>query len=146
MNEKPFTTFSSGAVQQQVVTDLICRSATTGIKWVADIILSTGQSKIELDEWDGAYCKLNELLYKVNPEIYTKHRVPTTNNSFYDLTDGTHYILPLKNRNFMRVEVYRASRENISSPVKTIRITFYGKNRYVTYESQCISQIIASVG
>lgn len=121
----------SGGLMEQVAYSMAVQLIESGTKLVTDLIVSANHSKIELSEWDSAYNNVNKLLYKINPEVYTKHRVPTTNNDFYELTMDTTYIVRLKNNNYMRVETYRNESKGYGSTERFLRIKFYGKNRYV---------------
>ena len=120
----------SGNFIQQVAYNTAMGIVNSGIKMIGDLLISANLSKIEMSEWDNAYNNVNKMLFKISPEIYTKHRIPTTNNDFYELTMGTTYVVKLKNKNYMRVETYQSDAEGKGSSERFLRIKFYGNQRY----------------
>lgn len=121
---------SNGNFIQQVAYNTAMEIVNSGIKMIGDLLISANLSKIEMSEWDNAYNNVNKMLFKISPEIYTKHRIPTTNNDFYELTMGTTYVVKLKNKNYMRVETYQSDAEGKGSSERFLRIKFYGNQRY----------------
>lgn len=70
------------------------------------------------------------MLYRLNPERYTKHRTPTTNKDFYELDEDISYFISLKNKNYIKVETYRNKSEKSFYPEHRLKIQFLGKERY----------------
>lgn len=106
-----------------VATDLII----DGFRLASTIRSST----LTVNEWSLAYNKIQQLIYKLDPNQYIKHKVASTNNEYYELELGTSYFIK-RSGLIMKVEQFKESKDEsaIFAPCHRLKITFYGKNKY----------------
>lgn len=95
-----------------------------------DTIRTLNSSKIDIGEWEDSFEKINKLLFKLNPRMYLRNRVPTVNKEMYRLTKNTSYIIKLKDKNYLRVWAYVSSSENGLWSEQRLELSFYGSHKY----------------
>lgn len=95
-----------------------------------DTIRTLNSSKIDIGEWEDSFEKINKLLFKLNPRMYLRNRVPTVNKEMYRLTKNTSYIIKLKDKNYLRVWSYVSSSENGLWSEQRLELSFYGSHKY----------------
>ncbi|WP_342759514.1 AAA family ATPase [Kineothrix sedimenti] len=115
---------------KQVVTGTAVSLGISAITGIFQIVKSMKTSTIQIGEWDNSYNNVNKLLYRIEPKTYVKHRTPTTNKEFYELSENISYFIKLKNNNYLKVETYRDKNEKTSYPEHRLRISFFGKEKY----------------
>lgn len=125
------TTGKSGdSLIKQIAVGLSVTLGATLITEIAQVINGVRSAVINIGEWDNAYNNINKMLYSLNPNIYIKHRTPTTNKDFFELSENISYFLRLDDKNYLRVETYRDKAEGAFYAEHRIKITFYGKQKY----------------
>ena len=87
-------------------------------------------SVLDVGEWDSAYNNINKMVYKMNSELYIKHRTPTMNKDYYELSEDTSYFVKLGSNNYMKVITYRNKSEKTFYPEHRLKVIFFGKDRY----------------
>lgn len=117
-------------VIKRIVTGVAVSLGVTAVTSTFQIIKSLKTSTIDVGEWDNSYNNINKMLYRLNPDTYIKHRMPTTNKDFYELSEDISYFISLKNKNYIKVETYRNKSEKSYYPEHRLRIQFFGKERY----------------
>lgn len=115
---------------KKVATEVIVSLTVATVADITQIIKSLKTSIIDIGEYDSAYNNINKMLYRINPKAYIKHRLPTANKDFYELSENISYFIPLKNKNYIRVETYRNKSEKTFYPEHRLKIHFFGKDRY----------------
>lgn len=123
------------SVIKQIATGIAVSLGVTAITGTAQIIKSLKTSTIDIGEWDNAYNNINKMLYKLKPDAYIKHRTPTTNKDFYELSEDISYFIPLDKRNYIKVTTYRDKQEKAYYPEHRLKVQFFGKNRYKNREA-----------
>ena len=78
---------------KKVLTGIAISLGTTAITSTFQIIKSLKTSTIDIGEWDNSYNNINKMLYRLNPDTYIKHRTPTTNKDFYELSTDISYFI-----------------------------------------------------
>lgn len=121
-------------VIKQIVTGIAVSLGVTAITGTAQIIKSLKTSTIDIGEWDNAYNNINKMLYKLKPDAYMKHRTPTTNKDFYELSEDISYFIPLDKQNYIKVTTYRDKQEKAYYPEHRLKVQFFGKSRYKNRE------------
>lgn len=117
-------------VIKRIVTGIAVSLGVTAVTSTFQIIKSLKTSTIDIGEWDNSYNNINKMLYRLNPETYIKHRMPTTNKDFYELSTDISYFISLKNKNYIKVETYQNKSEKSYYPEHRLKIQFFGKERY----------------
>lgn len=117
-------------VIKKIVTGVAVSLGVTAVTSTFQIIKSLKTSTIDMGEWDNSYNNINKMLYRLNPETYIKHRMPTTNKDFYELSTDISYFISLKNKNYIKVETYQNKSEKSYYPEHRLKIQFFGKERY----------------
>lgn len=117
-------------VIKRIVTGVAVSLGVTAVTSTFQIIKSLKTSTIDIGEWDNSYNNINKMLYRLNPETYIKHRMPTTNKNFYELSTDISYFISLKNKNYIKVETYQNKSEKSYYPEHRLKIQFFGKERY----------------
>ena len=115
---------------KKVLTGIAISLGTTAITSAFQIIKSLKTSTIDIGEWDNSYNNINKMLYRLNPDTYIKHRTPTTNKDFYELSTDISYFISLKNKNYIKIETYQNKSERSYYPEHRLKIQFFGKERY----------------
>lgn len=115
---------------KKVLTGIAISLGTTAITSTFQIIKSLKTSTIDIGEWDNSYNNINKMLYRLNPDTYIKHRTPTTNKDFYELSTDISYFISLKNKNYIKIETYQNKSERSYYPEHRLKIQFFGKERY----------------
>lgn len=123
-------TNKNDSVIKQIVTGVAVSLGITAVTSTFQIIKSLKVSTIDVGEWDDSYNNINKMLYKLKPDAYIKHRTPTTNKDFYELSEGVSYFIPLKNKNYIKVQTYRNKNEKTFYPEHRLKVQFFGKERY----------------
>lgn len=123
-------TNKNDSVIKQIVTGIAVSLGVTAVTSTFQIIKSLKMSTIDVGEWDNSYNNINKMLYKLKPDAYIKHRTPTTNKDFYELSEDVSYFIPLKNKNYIKVETYRNKSEKTFYPEHRLKVQFFGKERY----------------
>lgn len=123
-------TNKNDSVIKQIVTGIAVSLGVTAVTSTFQIIKSLKMSTIDVGEWDNSYNNINKMLYKLKPDTYIKHRTPTTNKDFYELSEDISYFIPLKNKNYIKVETYRNKSEKTFYPEHRLKVQFFGKERY----------------
>lgn len=118
------------SVIKRIVTGVAVSLGVTAVTSTFQIIKSLKTSTIDIGEWDNSYNNINKMLYRLNPETYIKHRTPTTNKDFYELSIDISYFISLKNKNYIKVETYQNKSEKSYYPEHRLKIQFFGKERY----------------
>lgn len=121
-------------VIKQIATGIAVSLGVTAITGTAQIIKSLKTSTIDIGEWDNAYNNINKMLYKLKPDAYMKHRTPTTNKDFYELSEDISYFIPLDKQNYIKVTTYRDKQEKAYYPEHRLKVQFFGKSRYKNRE------------
>ena len=117
-------------VIKRIVTGAAVSLGVTAVTSTFQIIKSLKTSTIDIGEWDNSYNNINKMLYRLNSETYIKHRMPTTNKDFYELSTDISYFISLKNKNYIKVETYQNKSEKSYYPEHRLKIQFLGKERY----------------
>lgn len=117
-------------VIKRIVTGVAVSLGVTAVTSTFQIIKSLKTSTIDIGEWDNSYNNINKMLYRLNPETYIKHRMPTTNKDFYELSTDISYFISLKNKNYIKVETYQNKSEKSYYQEHRLKIQFFGKERY----------------
>lgn len=123
-------TNKNDSIIKQIVTGITVSLGVTAVTNIFQIIKSLKMSTIDVGEWDNSYNNINKMLYKLKPDAYIKHRTPTTNKDFYELSEDVSYFVPLKNKNYIRVGTYRNKNEKTFYPEHRLKVQFFGKERY----------------
>lgn len=118
------------SVIKRIVTGVAVSLGVTAVTSIFQIIKGLKTSTIDIGEWDNSYNNINKMLYRLNPEMYIKHRMPTTNKDFYELSTDISYFISLKNKNYIKVETYQNKSEKSYYPEHRLKIQFFGKERY----------------
>lgn len=118
------------SIIKRIVTDVAVSLGVIAVTSTFQIIKSLKTSTIDIGEWDNSYNNINKMLYRLNPETYIKHRTPTTNKDFYELSIDISYFISLKNKNYIKVETYQNKSEKSYYPEHRLKIQFFGKERY----------------
>lgn len=121
---------NNDGVIKRIVTGVAVSLGVTAVTSTFQIIKSLKTSIIDIGEWDNSYNNINKMLYRLNPETYIKHRMPTTNKDFYELSTDISYFISLKNKNYIKVETYQNKSEKSYYPEHRLKIQFFGKERY----------------
>lgn len=116
-------------VIKRIVTGVAVSLGVSAVTSTFQIIKSIKTSIIDIGEWDNSYNNINKILYRLNPDMYIKHRMPTINKDFYELSEDISYFISLKNKNYIKVETYRKS-ESSYYPEHRLKIRFFGRERY----------------
>jgi len=114
----------------KIIAGIAISIGTTAITEVAKLIKSTKMSIINVGEWDNSYNNINKLIYKLNSDKYDKHRIPTTNNDYYELTCDTSYFIKLEDKNYIKIEAFKNTNDAKYYPEQRLKISFFGKNKY----------------
>lgn len=114
-------------VIKRIVTGVAVSLGVTAVTSTFQIIKSLKTSTIDVGEWDNSYNNINKMLYRLNPDTYIKHRMPTTNKDFYELSEDISYFISLKNKNYIKVETYRNKSEKSYYPEHRLKIQFLEK-------------------
>ena len=122
------------SVIKQIATGIAVSLGVTAITSTFQIIKSLKMSIVDVGEWDNSYNNINKILYKLKPDAYIKHRTPTTNKDFYELSEDVSYFIPLNNKNYIKVETYRNKSEKSYYPEHRLKVQFFGKERYKNRE------------
>lgn len=117
-------------VIKRIVTGVAVSLGVTAVTSTFQIIKSLKTSTIDIGEWDNSYNNINKMLYRLNSDTYIKHRMPTTNKDFYELSTDISYFISLKNKNYIKVETYQNKSEKSYYPEHRLKIQFFGKERY----------------
>ena len=80
-------------VIKRIVTGVAVSLGVTVVTSTFQIIKSLKTSTIDVGEWDNSYNNINKMLYRLNPDTYIKHRMPTTNKDFYELSEDISYFI-----------------------------------------------------
>lgn len=123
-------TNKNDSIIKQIVTGIAVSLGVTAVTSTFQIVKSLKMSTIDVGEWDNSYNNINKMLYKLKPDAYIKHRTPTTNKDFYELSEDVSYFIPLKNKNYIKVETYRNKSEKTFYPEHRLKVQFFGKERY----------------
>lgn len=123
-------TNKNDSIIKQIVTGIAVSLGVTAVTSTFQIVKSLKMSTIDVGEWDNSYNNINKMLYKLKPDAYIKHRTPTTNKDFYELNEDVSYFVPLKNKNYIKVETYRNKSEKTFYPEHRLKVQFFGKERY----------------
>ena len=123
-------TNKNDSIIKQIVTGIAVSLGVTAVTSTFQIVKSLKMSTIDVGEWDNSYNNINKMLYKLKPDAYIKHRTPTTNKNFYELSEDVSYFVPLKNKNYSKVETYRNKSEKTFYPEHRLKVQFFGKERY----------------
>lgn len=123
-------TNNNDSIIKQIVTGIAVSLGVTAVTSTFQIIKSLKMSTIDVGEWDNSYNNINKMLYKLKPDAYIKHRTPTTNKDFYELSEDVSYFIPLKNKNYIKVETYRNKSEKTLYHEHRLKVQFFGKERY----------------
>ena len=123
-------TNKNDSIIKQIVTGIAVSLGVTAVTSTFQIVKSLKMSTIDVGEWDNSYNNINKMLYKLKPDAYIKHRTPTTNKDFYELSEDVSYFVPLKNKNYIKVETYRNKSEKTFYPEHRLKVQFFGKERY----------------
>lgn len=115
---------------EKVIAGIAISIGGATITELAKMIKSSKMSIINIGEWDGSYNKVNKIIYKLNPDKYDKHKVPTTNNDCYELCNDITYYIKLEDKNYIKVETYKNTNENKYYPEQRLKISFIGRNKY----------------
>lgn len=112
----------------------VAKAAITGlvadtIKEVASLVATSFSSIIDIGQWDSGYDKVNDILYNLDRKSYNKYKVPTSNKSHHELTNGTSYIIRCKPHSYILVSVYRNAYKGETIFEKRLKISFYGSDR-----------------
>lgn len=118
------------SIIKEITAGIAVSLGVTAINGAYQIVKSIKMSIIDIGEWDNAYNNINKMLYKLKPDAYIKHRTPTTNKEFYELSQDISYFIPLKDNNYIKVETYRNKSEKSFYPEHRLKIQFFGKGRY----------------
>lgn len=100
---------------------------TSQINKVIDNMKDVLHLTISISEFDEAYEKFHAVIYRMNKELYEKHRMPTVNPNYYDLTSGAHYTIRVGR--FTWIEVSAVLEDHYGSSHKTTCLLIYGKNK-----------------
>ena len=92
---------------KQILSGIAISVGVSAITGAAKIIKGLKSSVIDIGEWDRSYNNINKLIYKLNPDTYTKNRIPTTNKDYYELCGDTAYFIRVKKNNYIKVETYK---------------------------------------
>lgn len=114
----------------KIIAGIAISIGTTAITEVAKLIKSTKMSVINVGEWDNSYNNINKLIYKLNSDKYDKHRIPTTNNDYYELTCDTSYFIKLEDKSYIKVEAFKNTNESKYYPEQRLKLSFFGNNKY----------------
>lgn len=123
-------TNKNDSIIKQIVTGVAVSLGVTAVTSTFQIVKCLKMSTIDIGEWDNSYNNINKMLYKLKPDAYIKHRTPTTNKNFYELSEDVSYFISLKNKNYIKVETYRNKSENTFYPEHRLKVQFFGKERY----------------
>lgn len=115
---------------KQIATGIAVSLGVTAITSAVQLIKSVKMSVIDVGEWDNSYNKINKMLYKLNPDTYIKHRTPTTNKDFFELSENVSYFIQLRKNNYIKVDTYRNKSEKSFYPEHRLKVSFYGKDKY----------------
>lgn len=113
---------------KDIVSGIAVSLGVTLITSTYQIIKSMKSSIIDIGESDRAYNNINKMLYELQPELYLKHRMPTTNKDYYRLNRSTSYFIHLKKGNYIKIETYET--EKTINPESRLKIQFFGNGRY----------------
>jgi len=117
-------------VIEKVIVGIAISIGSATITELVKLIKSSKMSIIDISEWDSSYNNINKILYKLNPEKFNKHRVPTTSNDHYELCCNTSYFIKLSDKNHIKVETYKNTNETKYYPEQRLKISFFGKKKY----------------
>ena len=123
-------TNKNDSIMKQIVTGIAVSLGTTAVTSTFQIVKSLKMSTIDVGEWDNSYNNINKMIYKLKPDAYIKHRTPTTNKDFYELSEDVSYFISLKNKNYIKVDSYRNKSEKTFYHEHRLRVQFFGKERY----------------
>lgn len=112
-------------VGQEALVSLIWSLLSTLVIYIKSI----KRSEISIGEWDYAFSDLNEYLYKLNPEKYTKYRIPTNSKNYFVLSESSMYFIKIDRFNYIRVESYIA-KEGRAYPEYRLKLQFWGTRKY----------------
>lgn len=118
------------SIIKEITTGITVSLGITAINGAYQLVKSMKMSVIDIGEWDNAYNNINKMLYKLKPDVYIKHRTPTRNKEFYELSQDISYFIPLKGKNYIKVETYRNKSEKSFYPEHRLKVQFFGKDRY----------------
>lgn len=124
------STKDNNSIIKQIVSGVVVSLGATAITSIIQFVKTLKTSIIDIGEFDNSYNKINQTLYKLDPETYIKHRLPTTNKQCFELNENIMYFIYLKDKNFIKVEVYRNTREGSFYKERRLKISFYGCDRY----------------
>ncbi|WP_099467840.1 AAA family ATPase [Konateibacter massiliensis] len=119
---------------KQIIAGMSVSLGVSIVTGIFQIMKSMKMSTIQVGEWDNSYNNVNKQLYKLDPKTYIKHRTPTTNQDFYELSENISYFIRLKNNNYLKVETFRDKNDKTSYPEHRLKISFFGKEKYKNRE------------
>lgn len=115
---------------KQIVVGVAISMVGTVINEAVKLIVNSKTSIINVGEWDNSYNNINKIVYKLSPDTYNKHKVPTTNKDFYELTCDTSYLIKTKDKNYVKVETFKTKTDGGFFPEQRLKISFFGKKKY----------------
>lgn len=121
---------NKNTIINQIVTGVSVALATTLINELITFTKSSQCSIVDVNEWDNSYKQVNQYLLKLDEKSYNKHKEPTTNKDYSDLTNNISYFIKLKNKNFIKVDTYKPEDKRSGYVEKHIRLSFIGKDRH----------------
>ena len=92
---------NNDTILKKVITGIAISLGGVAITEAFKLIRSTTMSIINIAEWDNSYNNINKLIYTLDENNYNKHRTPTTNKVWFELTCGTSYFIKLKDNNYL---------------------------------------------
>lgn len=118
------------SVFEKIIVGIAISVGSTAISELVKLIKSSKTSIIDISEWDNSYNNINKILYKLDPEKFNKHRIPTTSNDHYEICNNTSYFIRLPDKNYIKIETYKNTKENKYYAEQRLKISFYGKKKY----------------
>jgi hypothetical protein len=114
----------------RILTEIGIGVGTAIVADVVQIIRTSKSSHIDIGAWDSAYNNINKMIFNLNPTKYLKHKVPSANKDFYELSPGVSYFTKVDDKNYMRIEAYRDKGSNMIYPEQRVKVSFFGKDKY----------------
>lgn len=122
------------SVLSKIVSGIAVTVGINAITEAAKILTTLRRSSIIISEYSSGYNKINKLISDMNPELYRRHRVPSTSKDIYDLSEDTSYMIRLRDNNYAKIDVSRPESNKSLFSEKILTVRFYGKDRYVYRE------------